>query len=234
MASNIGSGLLQGGQRAAQAMQQQSQQPMMRQRAPQGYLQDTGTASGGMPTPFSDPNQISIGEQSFQSPQGMLRQQAVTPQAPNDTAVTMNPKPTDQLKFSPMGEKTLIMSEGMKTKPYKDSQGNWTVGIGHLITDPSEKHTYTPDEVHALLQKDLPKYEEAVTKAVKVPITQNQYDALVHFTFNVGTGGLAKSSIVKNINAGRMDEAANGFLKYVKQPELLGRRQLEQRMFIGK
>ncbi len=105
---------------------------------------------------------------------------------------------------SAKGISFLVDAEGFRTKPYKDSKDNWTIGVGHLIKLPQEeyllKKTLTKAEVVALLHKDLPIYQEAVNQHLKVPVSQNVYDALVACCFNLGESQFSKSSILRAVN----------------------------------
>ena len=65
----------------------------------------------------------------------------------------------------------------------------------------------------ALLRQDLTVAETAVRNSVNVSLTQNQFDALVSFTFNVGGGNLRKSTLVSQLNAGNYSGAADQFLR---------------------
>lgn len=115
------------------------------------------------------------------------------------------------MKLSANGIKLIARFEGCVLKVYNDVANNATIGYGHLLhhgpflaTDPQ---TITQAEADELLIKDAAIHEAAVNKAVKVPLTQNQFDALVSLSFNIGTGGLSTSSLVKAINAGKSNDA---------------------------
>jgi len=93
--------------------------------------------------------------------------------------------------------------------------------------------TITAAESDAILAQDLQKVEDQVNSLVKVPLTQNQFDALVSFQFN--TGGLGRSQILRSLNAKDYDGAANAFMNWTKangNPTLLaGRRKREIALF---
>ncbi|MBP8932459.1 MAG: lysozyme, partial [Paracoccus sp.] len=78
-------------------------------------------------------------------------------------------------------------------------------------------------------RRDVAKYEAAVNRAVKVPITQAQFDALVSFHYN--TGAIGRASLVKRLNAGDVAGAAAGFMAWKKPPEIIPRRKAEQELF---
>ena len=88
-------------------------------------------------------------------------------------------------------------------------------------------------QVDAQLAKDLGRFEDAVNSAVKRPLTQNQFDACVSLAFNIGVQGFIGSSVVRQINLGNMQAAADDFLMWEKPPELRGRRESEREQFLG-
>ena len=144
------------------------------------------------------------------------------------------------MKTSDAGIYALALHEGIVPAPYKDSVGVWTYGIGHTAAagapDPAKMPKGMPvdlddalRDVFATFRRDLPKYEAGVNRAVKVPISQAQFDALVSFHYN--TGAIGKASFVKNLNAGDVAGAAFGFMKWSKPPEIIPRRKEEQKLF---
>lgn len=127
--------------------------------------------------------------------------------------------------------------EGIVLQPYKDSVGVWTLGIGHtamdgIPPDPSKMdptRSITVEEAFDIFAKSIVKYERRVNDAVKVPLTQNQFDALVSFDYN--TGGIDRAQLTKALNEGNLALAAQRFMGWVKPPEIKGRRLKEQRLF---
>lgn len=90
--------------------------------------------------------------------------------------------------------------ERFRDKAYKDTGGVWTCGYGHIKG--VDSHTVcTPEIAEAWLESDLENAENAVSELVKVPLTDNQYAALVAFTFNVGRRALAQSTLLRKLNA---------------------------------
>lgn len=135
---------------------------------------------------------------------------------------------------SPTGIALIKRFEGLRLKAYLDPVGVPTIGYGHTylvnINDPA----ITEEEADRLLAEDLKLYEKAVTEMVKVPITQNQFDALISFAFNLGTGALRGSTLMKKLNAGQ--PCAEEFLRWNMAggkalPGLTRRRQAEKRLF---
>ncbi len=120
------------------------------------------------------------------------------------------------MKMSLSGLKMLKDFEGCILYIYKDVAGYPTIGIGHLLTG-HEKSTniisiggidvdvskgITSEQAMDLLAQDIVPAEHAVLCYVKVPLNQNQFDALVSFTFNCGAGALQHSSLLEALNEG--------------------------------
>jgi lysozyme len=91
--------------------------------------------------------------------------------------------------------------------------------------------TITAQEADEILTRDLVLYERAIDAALKVPVTQNQYDALVSICFNVGPK-FAQSTTIKRLNAGDVAGAADAILFWNKPAEIIGRRKTEQKQFL--
>lgn len=94
--------------------------------------------------------------------------------------------------------------EGLRLEPYKDGAGVWTCGFGHTRGVDAFTHC-TPEIAEAWLEGDLMEAEEAVSHLVKVQLTDNQFAALVSFTFNEGQGSLGGSTLLKKLNQGGYD-----------------------------
>jgi len=104
--------------------------------------------------------------------------------------------------------------EGLRLSAYQDAAGVWTIGYGHTgSVHPGDRITQAQAE--ALLQKDTAWAQQAVRDQVKVPLTQGQFDALTSFTFNLGAGALAKSTLLRKLNAGDYAGAQAEFGKWV-------------------
>jgi lysozyme len=125
------------------------------------------------------------------------------------------------MQISNKGIQLIKHHEGVRNKPYRDCVGLWTVGVGHLIGDgkslpESWNKLFTTEEVDALLKQDLVRFERGVQKLLPVPLTQNQFDALISFSFNLGLGVLQRSTLRQNILRKDFKGAAEEFLKYVR------------------
>jgi hypothetical protein len=96
----------------------------------------------------------------------------------------------------------------------------------------------TKEEAEAILKRDMVQYEAGVEKLVKVELTQGQFDALVDFAYNAGVGALAKSTLLKKVNAEKFDEVPAEFMKWTRGggkelPGLVRRRRAEVKLWRG-
>jgi lysozyme len=130
-------------------------------------------------------------------------------------------------------------SEGLRMKAYLPTPNDvWTIGYGHTKTA-KPGMTITTKEATRLLYQDLAWVEDVVNDAVKVPLTQNQYDALCSFVYNVGGGAFRKSTLLRLLNKGDYKGAADQFLRWNKQKGkvlrgLTRRRGEERSLFLKK
>src|SRR6478752_5864112 len=122
------------------------------------------------------------------------------------------------LVISAAGLAGITHDEGEVRKVYLDPVGIPTVCVGHIdtVTAKDVGKAYSAETCQYLLRQDTLRAQQAVQKYVKVPITQQQFDALVSFTFNCGTAALRDSTLLKDINAGRCEAAGNQFLRWDK------------------
>jgi lysozyme len=119
------------------------------------------------------------------------------------------------MQLSTEGLDLIKKSEGFRGRIYRDVAGFPTIGYGHLIK-PGES---CPDGITglqavAILAADVQAAEQAVARLVKVALTQGQFDALVDFCFNLGAGRLAVSTLLRELNAGHHDAAAQQLLAW--------------------
>lgn len=143
----------------------------------------------------------------------------------------------------------LCEREGVELRAYPDPGSSdgypWTIGVGHTRgVRPGD--TCTRAQAMEWLREDVQEFEEAVERLVTAPLTQDQFDALVSFTFNVGADedadttpeGLGDSTLLKKLNAGDYDGAAREFVKWNRNDGkvmagLTARRTAEAAMFRG-
>lgn len=145
------------------------------------------------------------------------------------------------MKTSDRGIALIKHHEGVRLTAYADPVGVLTIGYGHTSAAGAPQVTpgmkITQAGADAILRQDLAKFEKYVTDAVKVPLNQNEFDALVSFTFNLGPGNLRSSTLLKKLNAGDRAGAADEFLKWTKAggktlPGLVKRREAERALFL--
>lgn len=156
------------------------------------------------------------------------------------------------MQMSERGLELLKEWEGFELKVYKDSAGLPTIGVGHLITKSEQtsgnimivgvpvKYTagLTDQQAVDLLSQDVRPAEQAVNNGAKVTLTQNQFDALVSFTFNVGVGAFNGSTLLKVLNQGQYDQVPTQLRRWNKAggkvvQGLVNRRENEVRLWNG-
>ena len=117
------------------------------------------------------------------------------------------------MELSAEGLELIKTSEGFRSRIYPDLVGIPTIGYGHRVL-PGESFPNGVGEAQAtaILTNDVQEAEHAVTRLVTAVLTQGQFDALVDFCFNVGKGALAGSTLLKELNAGQTDAAAQQLL----------------------
>jgi lysozyme len=145
------------------------------------------------------------------------------------------------MRVSDKGLLEIAEHEGIVPAPYRDSLGVWTFGVGHTAAagglDPQEMNGAMPtgaalekaiDRAIEIFREDVRKYEDRVNDAIKVPLQQHEFDALVSFDFN--TGGIYRAKLTQAINAGDHN-AARHFMGWLRPPEIRKRRTAEMRLF---
>ena len=140
------------------------------------------------------------------------------------------------MKTSDVGIELIKKYEGCVLKSYKCPSGVWTIGYGHTNGVKSGMQI-TKAQALNYLKQDLSIYEKAVTNYVKVPLNQNQFDALVSFSFNCGSGALKTSTLLQKLNSSDYNGAANEFPRWNKSNGkvlngLVRRREEEKELFL--
>ena len=153
------------------------------------------------------------------------------------------------MRLSENGLKIIKNFEGLRLAAYRDVAGVWTIGYGSTRyhdgkpVKPGDKLT-SEAQADAVLRNTLGQYENAVNQFVKAPLTQNQFDALVSFSYNEGTGALKESTLLVKLNEKDYEAAAAQFLVWDKitDPDtgkkvvcgtLVQRRKEESRLFLS-
>lgn len=119
------------------------------------------------------------------------------------------------LKPSEKAIKLIKEVEGLKLKAYQDYGGVWTIGWGHTRTA-RPNMVITKEEAEELLRDDLERVALIINQLVRVPLNQNQFDALTSFVFNVGALNFRKSTLLLLLNQGKYEAASNELLKWTK------------------
>jgi RHS repeat-associated protein len=144
--------------------------------------------------------------------------------------------------ISNAGLQFIASYEGYSATEYKDVAGLPTIGYGHLIVSGEKFGTLNKTEATDLLRRDASAAVSAVNKQVKVTLNQHQFDALVSFTYNVGSGGLSQSSLLKAVNKGDVHSIRKYFSLWNKAtvdgvktvvPGLTNRRTAEADMYLN-
>lgn len=144
------------------------------------------------------------------------------------------------MKTTDRGLLALIRHEGIVPGPYLDVKDVWTFGIGHTAAagppDPAQMPRGMPAnpdagirEAFQLFRADLAAYEAEVLRAVKVPLSPHEFDALVSFHYN--TGGIAKAALARHLNAGDRMAAAAAFMGWLRPAAIRTRREAERDLF---
>lgn len=125
--------------------------------------------------------------------------------------------------------------EGFSSVAYQDGNGIWTIGFGHTANVKGADVT-TRDAALVWLSNDLDTADNCINRYVKVPLNQNQFDALCSFVFNIGCGNFSKSTCFRNLEASQYAAAGAAMLMWNKiagqvSPGLDRRRKAEQALF---
>jgi len=149
-------------------------------------------------------------------------------------------RPVTELIVSPATLAFIKGFEGLRLTAYRDAVGVLTIGWGHTgDVQPGQQIGLHQAEI--LLELDANRAAAAVRRRVKVPLTPGQFDALVSFTFNLGEGRLAESTLLRQLNAGDYRGAAEELLRWdkgtvrgrkVALPGLTRRRWAERELFM--
>ena len=139
-----------------------------------------------------------------------------------------------------LGVNLIKTFEGLRLEAYPDpgtKGAPWTIGYGHTGPDVMPGLRITEDKAVELLVKDIIHFEDGVFDLVKMPITDNQFSALVCISYNIGLTNLANSLLLKFLNNGFYQKTADEFLRWNKSggnilPGLTNRRIEERRLFL--
>ncbi len=128
--------------------------------------------------------------------------------------------------------------EGCELKAYQCSAGVWTIGYGHT-KDVEEGDTISKDQAEEMLVEELHEYENYVNEYVNVALSQNQFDALVSWVYNLGPANLKSSTMLKVLNDGKYEEVPYQMKRWNKAggkvlDGLVRRREAEALLYQGR
>jgi lysozyme len=145
------------------------------------------------------------------------------------------------MNISSNGLQLIESFEGFKSSPYLDIGGIPTIGIGSTYYEDGTSVTMDDSPITMvkaldLLQNALQSFEQVLNEVITVNVTQNQYDTLCSFIYNIGAANFKTSTLLKKLNLGDIDGASEEFLKWdkvagVTSQGLLNRRTKEKELF---
>lgn len=156
---------------------------------------------------------------------------------PIDLSGLSTPGLTGRKQINDKGLRLLKSFEGLRLNAYLDAVGVWTIGYG-TTSGVRPGMQITALQAEEFLKRDLVRFERAVAELVRVPLNEDQFSALVSFTYNVGESALANSTLLKLLNRGDYRGAADQLLRWnkgdgVELPGLTRRRRAERALFLG-
>lgn len=119
------------------------------------------------------------------------------------------------MRISQEGVNLIKHFEGCRLDAYLCPAGVWTIGYGHTA-NVKEGDSVDQEAAEAFLIEDLESFEQDVTRLVEVPLTQQQFDALVSWTFNLGAGNLAESTLLRKLNNYQYAEVPEQMMRWVR------------------
>ncbi len=141
------------------------------------------------------------------------------------------------MKTSPFGRSQIRQREGERLVAYLDSVGIPTIGVGHTgRSSPPNVHlgmAITAAQADAYLATDLVPVEKIIHGCLTVKLTQNQFDALASLVFNIGTLGFQGSTVLRKLNKGLYQEAADAMMMWDYPLALKARRISERAQFLS-
>lgn len=136
------------------------------------------------------------------------------------------------MNISDQGLLLIKMREGSRTHAYLDTKGIPTIGVGHTA-GVQMGDCITDEQVLDLLREDIAIVEVAINSLVTVQLTQNQFDALCSFIFNVGVNAFKNSTLLRRLNFQDYMGASQAFDMWHIPPEITSRRNSEKAQFLS-
>ena len=142
------------------------------------------------------------------------------------------------MKTSAEGTALIKKFEGCELEAYQCSANVWTIGYGHT-KDVEEGDTISKEEAEEMLVEELHEYENYVNEYVNVALSQNQFDALVSWVYNLGPANLKASTMLKVLNDGKYEEVPYQMKRWNKAggkvlDGLVRRREAEALLYQGR
>lgn len=142
------------------------------------------------------------------------------------------------MRMSETGLSLIRHFEGFSATPYRCPAGYLTIGYGHVLAPGEDFQLIDHAKAGHLLQQDVKQAEQAVAALIEVALRPHQFDALVSFTFNLGSGALQRSTLRRVVNRGEHDEVPAQLQRWVfaggrRLPGLVCRRHAESRLYQG-
>ena len=142
------------------------------------------------------------------------------------------------MKTAQKGLELIKHFEGCELTAYKCPAGVWTIGYGHT-KDVVEGMTISKEEAEQMLVDELHEYENYINEYVNVALSQNQFDALVSWVYNLGPANLKASTMLKVLNSGKYEDVPAQIKRWNKAggkvlEGLIRRREAEACLFQGK
>ena len=123
------------------------------------------------------------------------------------------------MNFSKKGAETLKQLEGFRDKPYKDKAGHLTIGYGHKVKKGEVFSFISKEAAEKLMFDDVKPFETFLNTHLKVNLTQNQFDALIIFIYNIGDGAFLKSDVFRNLKDRKFEDATKPWSKWINVSE---------------
>ena len=141
------------------------------------------------------------------------------------------------MKTGTKGIELIKHFEGCELEAYKCAAGVWTIGYGH-IKGVTPESVITQEQAEQMLVEELNEYEGYINNMVTMPLSQNQFDALVSWVYNLGGGNLKASTLLKVVNSGEFNGVPEQIMRWNKAggkvlEGLTRRRQAEADLFSG-
>ncbi len=146
------------------------------------------------------------------------------------------------MSVSAKGIDLICSFEGLRLTAYDDGVGVWTIGFGTIKYPNGVRvkrgDTCTLEQAKSYMKYDLIEFEHTVNSLVKVPLNQNQFDALVSLTYNIGSGAFKSSTLLKKLNLSDYKGAADQFDVWAnaggkRMQGLANRRAKEKSLFLS-